>query len=89
MIQYANNDAQTCPQGSLRLTGTSRTVGTRFWEKDLVHDVRHVCTCLRSDGTKAMSRGFLWGKQVEKFPMQEIVVEFVYSRQQKIKHFSS
>ena len=32
-----------------------------------------------------MSRGFSWGKQVEKFPMQEIVVEFVYSRQQKIK----
>ena len=89
MIQYANNSAQTCSQGSLCLTGTRRTVGTRLWKKDLAHDVRHVRTCVRSDGIKAMSRGFLWGKQVEKFPMQEIVVEFVYSRQQKIKHFSS
>ena len=36
-----------------------------------------------------MSRGFLGGKQIIiELQMQEIIVEFVYSRQQKIKNFS-
>ena len=33
---------------------------------DLIHDVRHLCTRLRTDGIKAMSRG-LSGKQVINF----------------------
>ena len=37
----------------------------------------------RTDGIKAMSRGFPRGKQVN-LSMQEISVKFVYSRQQKM-----
>jgi len=33
---------------------------------DLIHETRHFCTRLRTDGIKAMSRGFLGGKQVIK-----------------------
>ena len=33
---------------------------------DLIHDARHICTPLRSDGIKAMSRGFSGGKQAIK-----------------------
>ena len=32
---------------------------------DLIHDTRHLCTCLRIDGINAMSRGFSGGKQVK------------------------
>ena len=35
-----------------------------------------------------MSRGFLGGKQVKKLPVEEIAVEFIYSRQQQMKTFS-
>ena len=56
---------------------------------DLIHDTRHLCTCLRIDGINAMSRGFSGGKQVKKLPMEEIAVEFVYPRQQEMKTFSS
>ena len=48
----------------------------------LIHDTRHLSTRLRTDGIEAMSRGFSGGKQ-EKRPMQEIAVEFVYSRPKK------
>ena len=34
---------------------------------DLIHDTRHLCTRLRTDGIKAMSRGFSGGKQVINF----------------------
>ena len=34
---------------------------------DLLHDTRHLCTRLRTDGIKAVSRGFSGGKQVIKF----------------------
>ena len=30
---------------------------------NLIHDARHPWTLLRTDGIKAMSRGFSWGKQ--------------------------
>ena len=33
---------------------------------DLLHDPRYLCTHVRTDGTKAMSRGFEGGKQVIK-----------------------
>ena len=33
---------------------------------DLLQDTRHLCTRLRTDGIKAVSRGFLGGKQVIK-----------------------
>ena len=29
---------------------------------DLIHDTRHLCTRLRTDGITAMSRGFFGGK---------------------------
>ena len=32
---------------------------------DIIHDARHLCTRSRTDGIKAMSRGFLRGKQVK------------------------
>ena len=34
---------------------------------DLIHDTRHLCTRLRTDGIKIMSRGFSGGKQTIKF----------------------
>ena len=34
---------------------------------DLIHDTHHLCTRLRTDGIKVMSRGFSEGKQVIKF----------------------
>ena len=43
---------------------------------DLIHDARHLCMRLTTDGIKAMSRGFSGGKQVTNFPIPEIVVEF-------------
>ena len=43
---------------------------------DLIHDARHLCMRLRTDGIKAMSRGFSGGKQVINFPIPEIAVEF-------------
>ena len=36
-------------------------------ELDLIHDTCHLCTRLRTDGRKVMSRGFSEGKQVMKF----------------------
>ena len=48
-------------------------------EMDLIHDARHLCARLRTDGMKAMSRGFSGGKQVKNFAIQEITVEFFYS----------
>ena len=33
---------------------------------DLIHDTRHLCTRLRTDGIEAMSHGFSGGKQVKK-----------------------
>ena len=51
---------------------------------DLIHDTRYLwCSRSRTDGIKAMTRGFPRGKQVN-LPMQEISVKFVYSRQQKM-----
>ena len=52
---------------------------------DLLHDTRHLCTRLRTDGTKAVSRGFSRGN----LPKQEIAVEFDYSKQQNMKNFLS
>ena len=34
---------------------------------DLIHDACHLCTRLRTDGIKAVSRGFSGGKQVINF----------------------
>ena len=34
---------------------------------DLIHDARHLCTRLTTDGIKAMLRGFSGGKQVINF----------------------
>ena len=56
----------------------------------LVHDTRHLSTSLRTDGIKTMSRGFSGSKQVKKkLRLEEIAVEFVYTRQQEMKTFSS
>ena len=33
---------------------------------DFIHDARHLCTRSRTDGIKAMSRGFSGGEQVKK-----------------------
>ena len=41
---------------------------------DLIYVTRHLCTRLRTDGIKAVSRGFSGGKQVINFPTEEIAV---------------
>ena len=47
-----------------------------------------LCTRLRTEGIKAMSRGFSGGQQVLKFAnIQEIAIGFVHCRQQKIITF--
>ena len=52
------------------------TIITRI--TDLIQDTCHLCTRLRTDGIKAISRGFSGGrKQVKKMPMEETAVEFV------------
>ena len=60
-----------------------------FTQIDPIYDNRHLCTRSRTDGIKAMSLGFSGGKQVKKLPLEEIAVEFVYSRQEEMKTFSS
>ena len=61
-----------------------------FYAIDLIHDIRHLCMRSTTDGIKAMSRGFSGGtNKWKKLPMEEIAVEFVYSRPQEIKTFSS
>ena len=58
---------------------------------DLIHDAHNLCTRLRTDRIKAMSRGFAGGRHVINFSkkiFQEIAVEFVYSLQQKMNNFS-
>ena len=54
---------------------------------DVIHDIRHLCPRLRTDGRKSMSLCF----SAKKLPIEEIAVEFVYSinRQQEKKTFSS
>ena len=54
---------------------------------DVIHDIRHLCPRLRTDGIQSMSRGF----SAKKMSLEEIAVEFVYStnRQQEMKTFSS
>ena len=56
---------------------------------DLIHDARHLCKRLRTDGIKSTSCGFSGGQTSLSLPIQEIAVEFVYSMQQKIYNFSS
>ena len=59
------------PRGrsSLRAASLVRVhVSSRWWPIDLIHNARHLCTRLRSDGIKAMSRGFSRGKQVINVP---------------------
>ena len=51
------------------------TIRTRII--DLIQDTCHLCTRLRTDGINAISRGFSWGKQVKKMPIEETAVEFV------------
>ena len=39
---------------------------TEYWQQiDFIHDTRHLCTPIRIDEIKAMSRGFTGGKQVK------------------------
>ena len=52
------------------------SLGNEDVSVDLIHDARHLCTRLRTDGIKAMSHGFSGGKQVINFPIPEIAVEF-------------
>ena len=47
---------------------------------DLIHDTRHLCTHLRTDGIKAMSRGISGHMQAITFAnTSQIAVEFLYS----------
>ena len=41
---------------------------------DLIHDTRHLCTRLRTDGRKALSRGFSEGKQVMKISRSRLFI---------------
>ena len=66
----------SCPSLSLA-TGDEwqRTLGTRLHSRriDLIHDIRHLYTRLKTDALKAMSRGFSGCSQAEKnLPIQEI-----------------
>ena len=56
--------------------GRMESLGNDDVSIDLIHDARHLCMRLRTDGIKAMSRGFSGGKQVTNFPIPEIAVEF-------------
>ena len=39
---------------------------TEYWQQiDFIHETRHLCTPIRIDEIKAMSRGFTGGKQVK------------------------
>ena len=45
---------------------------------DLIHDTRHLCNRLKTDGLKAMSRGFSGGggqSSGKKLPIQDISVD--------------
>ena len=45
---------------------------------DLIHDTRHPCKRLKTDGLKAMSRGFSGGAiKWKKLPMQDISVDLI------------
>ena len=46
---------------------------------DLIHDTRHLCTCFRIIGIKAMSHGISGDRQVIKFAITKNCVEFLYS----------
>ena len=56
---------------------------------DLIHDARHLCKRLRTDGIKSTLCGLSGGQTSLSLPIQEIAVEFLYSMQQKIYNFSS
>ena len=45
-----------------------RTLGTKLHRRriDLIHDIRHLYTRLKTDGLKAMSRGFSGCRQADK-----------------------
>ena len=60
-----------------------------FSSIDLIHDTRHLCTRLTTDGIKAIPRGFQGANKRKTLPMEEIAVEFVFPRQQEMKTFSS
>ena len=52
---------------------------TEYWQQvDFIHDTRHLCTPIRIDIIKAMSRGFTGVKQAKNnLQMQDIEVEYV------------
>ena len=56
---------------------------------DLIHDARHLCKRLRTDGIKSTLCGLSGGQTSLSLPIQEIAVEFLHSIQQKIYNFSS
>ena len=57
-----------------------------LFQETFIDDARYLCTRLRTDGTKATSGAKQVGKSTDKL---EIVLEFFYSRQQKMKNFLS
>ena len=58
----------SCPSLSLRGDEWQRTLGTKLHRRriDLIHDTRHLYTRLKTDGLKAMSRGFSGCRQADK-----------------------
>ena len=50
---------------------------TEYWQQtDFIHDTRHLCTPIRIDEIKAMSRGFTGGKQVKTICKCKILITF-------------
>ena len=56
---------------------------------DLIHDTHHLCTRSRTDGIKAMSRGFSGGRQEKNIAKGRNRSGIYCSRQQETKTFSS
>ena len=56
---------------------------------DLIHDTGNLCTHLKADGIRASDVVSQSANKGKKLPLQEIEVEFVYHRQEKMKNFSS
>ena len=54
---------------------------------DLIHDTHHLCTRSRTDGIKAMSRGFSGGRQKKNIAKGRNRSGIYCSRQQETKTF--
>ena len=79
---WPDNILQLLHRGGFLHSFNSKEIRSPYWKKSvftahLIHDTWHLCMRVRTNGIKAMSRGFSVDKQLIKMPIQEIAVEFV------------